>query len=154
MNWMERVEQWWRDVTDSYAFCWGVIFVLLVIFWIGLFSVVGIIKAHAEETSLKASWYSVESLKREGTWKNGTERKMANGQKFDENKYTAATRLYPLGTTLKVRNINNNREVRVKVCDRIGKRFATTRIDLSKGAFAQIASLKQGLVSIKVEVVK
>ena len=48
MNWVERLEMWWRDVTESYAFCWTIIFIMLVIFWIGLFSVIGIIKAHAE----------------------------------------------------------------------------------------------------------
>jgi rare lipoprotein A (peptidoglycan hydrolase) len=103
--------------------------------------------AHAGE--LKASFYSRASLIREGTWKNG-ETRMANGERFDENKLTCATRLYKLGTFLTITNSNNGKTVVVKVTDRIGKRFAQTRIDLSQGAFVKIADLKSGIVPITV----
>lgn len=102
---------------------------------------------------LKASWYSNESLRREGTWAKG-ETMMANGNRFNENAMTCACRLYPLGTKLLITNLNNKKKVLVVVTDRIGKRFAKTRIDLSMGAFKQVADLKQGLISIKAEVVK
>lgn len=100
---------------------------------------------------IKASWYSVESLKREGSWKiwKGV---MANGERFNDDGYTAASRLHNLGTMLVVTNINNGKSVVVKVTDRIGKRFAKTRIDLSKRAFSEIAMLKQGLVPVRIEV--
>lgn len=104
---------------------------------------------HCEET-LKASYYSYDSLRAEGTWKRG-EQMMANGKRFDENAMTCAARLYPLGTMLKVKNLNNGKVVIVKVTDRIGKRFATSRIDLSKGAFSKIAELRSGIVPISVE---
>lgn len=106
-----------------------------------------------EASELKASWYSVESLKKEGTWKHG-EQKMANGERFNENNLTCACRLFPLGSVIKVTNAKNGKSVTVKVTDRIGKRFAKTRVDLSKSAFSKIASLKEGIVSITVEVVK
>jgi len=106
----------------------------------------------AEAADLTASWYSVASLKKEGTWKHG-ERKMANGKRFDENAFTCATRLYPLGTCLRVVNQKNGREVRVVVTDRIGARFAKKRIDLSLGAFRVIADPKVGLVPVKIEVI-
>lgn len=109
-----------------------------------------VVLAHAEPVALTASWYSVASLKKEGTWKHG-EQKMANGKKFDENALTCASRLYPLGTVLRVVNIKNGRSVRVVVTDRIGKRFARTRIDLTRAAFARIADLDEGVVRVKVE---
>jgi len=100
---------------------------------------------------IKASWYSEKSLKSEGTW---TKSKgiMANGQSYNENYLTCATRLFPLGTTLRVTNTNNKKSVYVKVTDRIGKRFANSRIDLSKTAFSRIAKLNDGLCPITVEV--
>jgi len=105
------------------------------------------------EESLKASWYSRASLIKEGTWKYG-ERMMANGKQFDEEAFTCATRLYRLGTMLRITNRDNGKSVVVKVTDRIGKRFAKTRIDLTPIAFKCISGsqgLKIGLLSVKVE---
>ncbi len=101
---------------------------------------------------LKASWYSTDSLKKEGTWSysNGI---MANGQRFNDKALTCACRLYPLGTKLKITNLKNGQSVIVTVTDRIGKRFANSRIDLSQGAFSRIANLKEGLIIIRVEMV-
>jgi rare lipoprotein A (peptidoglycan hydrolase) len=105
---------------------------------------------------LSASFYSRESLIKEGTWKNGKERLMANGQRFNDNNFTVATRLWPLGTWLRVTNLQNNKVVVVKVTDRIGKRFADVRIDLSKSAFYKLTNghLELGLIPISVEVIK
>lgn len=105
------------------------------------------VNLYAQE--LIASWYSIDSLKQEGTYKH-SKGVMANGQLFNDNAPTCATRLYPLNTWLCVTNIKSGQSIIVKVTDRIGKRFATKRIDLSKGAFSQIANLKQGIVSVKV----
>lgn len=115
-----------------------------------------IVSAYAQVPSpayLTASWYSVESLKREGTYKT-SKGVMANGRKFSDTNYTCASRLYPMDTYLRITNHNNRKSVIVKVTDKIGKRFATKRIDLSKGAFAKIANLKSGLVKVKVEVIE
>jgi len=108
--------------------------------------------AYAE---IKASWYSTQSLIEEGTYNGtktfkGTKGVMANGQRFNDLDFTCATRLYPLGTMLRITNPKSNKTVIVKVTDRISRRFARTRIDLSKGAFSQIADLKQGVVLITV----
>jgi len=105
--------------------------------------------AHAEPVHMTASWYSAASLKREGTWKHG-EQKMANGRRFDERALTCAARLWPLGTVLRVTNVKTGKSVRVVVTDRIGKRFARTRVDLTKAAFARIADTKQGVVKVRV----
>jgi rare lipoprotein A (peptidoglycan hydrolase) len=121
--------------------------VALFMFWLFLFLCLTV-KADAA-TFLKASWYSEASLKKEGTWRisHGIQ---ANGKPFDETKLTCATRLFPLGTNIKIVNRVNGRSVIVKVTDRIGKRFAKTRIDLSKAAFQKIASLNQGVINIEV----
>ncbi len=102
---------------------------------------------------LKASWYSIQSLKDEGTWKH-SKGVMANGKQFKDNNLTCATRLFAIGTMLVIKNTINNKTVTVKVTDRIGKRFATTRIDLSKRAFSQIADLKQGVIPITVKEIR
>lgn len=103
--------------------------------------------------AMNASWYSVESLKKEGTYRY-SKGVMANGKIFSDSNFTCANRLYPLGTFLKITNLDNGKSVVVQTTDRIGKRFATKRIDISKEAFAHIASLERGIIPIKVEVVR
>ena len=105
-------------------------------------------KAHAQE--ITASWYSVESLKQEGTWKYSHGR-MANGHIFSDNNFTCASRMFPLGTMLRVENSISKGFVIVRVTDRIGKRFAKKRIDLSKRAFEKLAETKEGLIKVNVE---
>lgn len=119
--------------------------VLLLFFWLFIFW--AITRPARAATILTASWYSEESLRKEGTWKTSSGI-MANGLKFDETDYTCATRLYPLGTIIKITNPKNQKTVYCEVTDRIGKRFAETRIDLSKAAFQKIAALNDGLVQV------
>lgn len=75
-----------------------------------------------------------------------------SGEKFDMNKMTCASNYFPIGTKLRVTNLENKRSVVVRVNDR----GAMDRyiIDLSKGAFKRIAELKTGIIEIKVKVVK
>jgi hypothetical protein len=135
--------------TDAKAPWW-----IRLLRWIGLMSALLIampIHGHAQE--LTASWYSVESLKQEGTWaySHGI---MANGKEFKDEKLTCATRLWPLGATLLITNIKSHKRVTVRVTDKIGKRFSTKRIDLSIGAFRSIANIKKGLIKVKIERIK
>jgi rare lipoprotein A len=102
---------------------------------------------------MQASWYSVQSLKNEGTYKY-SKGVMANGTLFVDDNLTCATRLYPLGTILRITNLDTKRSVEVKVTDRIGKRFTYKRIDLSKGAFSKIADCKSGIISCIVMEIK
>lgn len=104
------------------------------------------------EKELMASWYSVLSLHRDGQWKI-TNGKMSNGKVFKDEEKTCATRLFKLGCYLRVTNTRNRKSVIVKVTDRIGKRFAHSRIDLSSSAFKEIAELKEGVIPVKVEVI-
>lgn len=110
----------------------------------------------AQDIILTASYYSVESLKKEGTYaySHGI---MANGQKFHDDRLTCANRLFPLGTMLRVTNIKSGKSVIVRTTDRIGKRFARTRIDLSKKAMETLGgkqALAKGLLLVKVEDLK
>lgn len=131
---------------------WAGMIIFSLLFWGVL--IIGTFKGCANAEELTASWYGEASLIKEGTWKNGKERRMANGEHFDERAFTCANRLFPLGSILRVTDIESGKSVIVRTTDRIGKRFARRRIDLSKGAFAQIADCKQGIVLVKVEILR
>src|SRR5437879_10248356 len=63
--------------------------------------------------------------------------KMANGKRFDRRKLTAASWYVPLGTALRVVNLENGRSVTVTVTDR-GPNLRLHRIlDLSEAAAAK-----------------
>ena len=102
---------------------------------------------------LIASWYSVDSLKAEGTYKY-SKGVMSNGKLFKDEAFTCATRDFKLGETLKITSVTSGKSVICKVTDRISKRFKGERIDLSKGSFNKIADCKQGIVKVTVEVVR
>ena len=108
-----------------------------------------LIYSTSAQAGLEASWYSVESLKKEGTFKT-SHGIMANGKKFNDSALTCACRIYPLGARIMVTNLKNNKSIIVKVTDRIGKRFAKSRIDLARDVFAEIANLRQGIIPIRV----
>lgn len=131
--------------------CQPIIFIIIIV----LIANLGVsLTTPAFAQDLKASWYSEASLIKEGTRKVGERQVMANGQIFNDNLLVCATRLYPLGSLLRITNIENGKSVDVRVGDRIGKRFAETRIDLSKLAFSRISKLEKGIIPIKVEVIK
>lgn len=109
-----------------------------------------LICASAQAKTLTASYYDVASLKRDGQWVI-THGKMADGGDFDENKCTAASWDFPLGTRCKVSRVDSQRSVIVIITDRTARRFKGKRIDLSKRAFSKIAPIKWGVVSVKVE---
>jgi len=105
--------------------------------------------ASGENPTLKASWYSIESLKQEGTFKK-SKGVMANGKLFSDTALTCACNLYPLHTLLRVTCLANNKSIVVCVTDRISRRFGKTRIDLSKKAFEILSDghLEKGLIEV------
>lgn len=124
-------------------------FIIMVIIFI-LFAIILVKLAGAEE--LTASWYSVESCLREGT--SGI---MANGRRLNDEDFTCAIWDYPFGSLLKVTNLVNKRYIVVLVTDRgPAKRLVKKGrvIDLSKKAFAVLAPLSQGVIPVKIEVIK
>ena len=99
---------------------------------------------------LTASWYSVDSLKAEGSWEKW-KGVTSSGETFMDSRDTAACNLYPVGTCLRVTSLNSGRSVVVRVNDKIARRFGKTRIDLSKGAFQKISDLGRGLEKVRIE---
>lgn len=96
-----------------------------------------------------ASWYSMKDCLAEGD--TGI---MANGRRLDDAAYTCAAWKYPFGTPLRVTNLRNGKSIVVRVTDRgPSKRLYRQGrvVDLSKAAFARIASLKAGVIPVKVE---
>jgi rare lipoprotein A len=87
-----------------------------------------------------------------GDYLNG--RRTANGDVFDNNKYTAAHKKLPFGTKLKITNTVNNEWVIVTVNDR-GPFVKGRELDLSKKSFMQIAKYKKrGYLIVNIEIVE
>jgi rare lipoprotein A len=78
-------------------------------------------------------------------------RKTADGERFNQNKLTAASKTLPLGAKAKVTNEENGRSVEVKINDR-GPYVDGRIIDLSKKAAKELDMEKQGVAPVTVEV--
>ena len=81
----------------------------------------------------------------------------ANGEVFDQRKMVAAHRTLPLGSVVRVTNLDNGRQVELRVIDRgpYGKnRRKGTIIDVSKGAARRLDFVDEGLVRVRVEVLE
>ena len=89
----------------------------------------------------KASWY--------GEAHHG--KKTASGETYDMHALTAAHRTLPLGTKLRVTNVENGRTVVVRVNDR-GPYVEGRVIDLSRAAARQLGALGDGLFNVRLEV--
>ncbi len=79
-------------------------------------------------------------------------KKTSNGETYNQNGLSAAHKTLPMNTILRVTNLNNNRQVTVRVNDR-GPFVANRIIDLSKGAASQIDMLQTGTAPVRLEVV-
>jgi rare lipoprotein A len=96
-------------------------------------------QAVVEQTG-EASWY--------GKFHHG--RKTANGERFDQNKLTAAHPTLPLGTEAKVTNLENGKSVDVIINDR-GPYVKGRDIDLSKAAAQQLGVTADGAAPVKID---
>lgn len=90
----------------------------------------------------RSSWY--------GKRFNG--RKTASGERFDMNALTAAHKTLPMGTFLRVKNLNNDRTVIVKVNDR-GPFVRGRMLDLSYGAAEKLGFTANGIAEVEARVV-
>lgn len=79
-------------------------------------------------------------------------RKTYNGEVFNENEFTAAHKILPMNTYVKVTNLANEKYVYVRINDRLPK-SSKAEIDLSKKAFSEIADISKGRIKIKIEVI-
>lgn len=89
-----------------------------------------------------ASWYGSEMYHKGKV--------TANGEKFDQNKMTAAHCLLPLPAYVLVTNLENGRQVVVRVNDR-GPFKSDRIIDLSRAAAKELGFLEQGTAKVRVE---
>jgi rare lipoprotein A len=87
-----------------------------------------------------ASWYGIPF--------HG--RRAANGEIFDMNTLVAAHRTLPFGSILRVTNLNNGRDVEVRVIDRgpfVGERI----LDLARAAAVSLDMLGTGTAPVRIE---
>jgi rare lipoprotein A len=87
-----------------------------------------------------ASWYGKEF--------HG--RKTASGEIFDMYGISAAHRILPLGTTIRVTNLDNFKSIKVKVTDR-GPFIRNRVLELSYGAARELGFAAQGTARVKIE---
>lgn len=87
-----------------------------------------------------ASWYGSEFAGR----------RTANGEHFDPNRMTAASKTLPLGSVVRVTNPKNGKSVDVRINDR-GPYVHGRSIDLSRGAAQKIGIARKGVARVKVK---
>ncbi len=78
-------------------------------------------------------------------------RTTANGETYDENKLTAAHRTLPFGTRVRVTNLENGKEVLLRINDR-GPFVEGRIIDVSWRAAQDLDFVQEGVVKARVEV--
>ena len=78
-------------------------------------------------------------------------RRTSSGRKFSQKEMTAAHRSLPLGTTVLVTNVTNNKSVAVRITDR-GPHGAGRVIDLTSTAAAKLGMHKRGSALVKLEI--
>jgi len=111
---------------------------VLISFFFALF----ILSANAQTQTGKASYYAD---KFEG-------KITANGEKYKHSKLTAAHKVLPFGTEVKVTNAKNGAFVIVRINDR-GPFVEGRIIDLSKSAAEKLDFIHDGIADVTVEVV-
>jgi rare lipoprotein A len=77
----------------------------------------------------------------------------SNGETFDMNSLTAAHRMFPFGTKIRVTNLENSRTVIVRVNDR-GPFKEGRMIDLSRGAAKELDLVRTGTARVRLEVLE
>ncbi|MDO4430231.1 MAG: septal ring lytic transglycosylase RlpA family protein [Lonepinella koalarum] len=82
--------------------------------------------------------------------KKFTGKRTASGEKYDPKNLTAAHRTLPFGTMVLVTNMQNKKQVVVRINDR-GPFTKGRIIDLSKAAAAEIDMIRFGVAKVKVE---
>jgi rare lipoprotein A len=79
----------------------------------------------------------------------------ANGERFDQRQMVAAHRTLPLGSVVRVTNLENGRKVVLRIIDR-GPYGRNHRkgciIDVSKGAARRLGFVRDGLSRVRVDV--
>jgi rare lipoprotein A len=93
----------------------------------------------------KASWYGYE-------WTTGKRGTMANGKRFDPQRFSAASYDYPLGTVLEVTNQANGQRLTVPITDRGPAKRLGRLLDLSEAAATALGYHRDGIAVVAVRV--
>jgi rare lipoprotein A len=76
-------------------------------------------------------------------------RKTASGERYDPDGLTAASKKLPIGTVVKVKNVENGRTVNVRINDH-GPNVRGRDLDLSKAAARRVGLTHKGVAKVKV----
>jgi len=90
-----------------------------------------------------ASWY--------GDFHHGME--MANGKPFDMYQLSVAHKTLPLGTRIRITNLENQKNIDLTVTDR-GPYIKGRIVDLSYAAAKEMGMVDAGIVMCKVEIIR
>jgi rare lipoprotein A len=104
-------------------------------------------KAQTYRQEGMASWYGYETYRQKGGHMT------ANGEAFDPRGLNAAHKHLPLPTFVRVTNLENRRQIIVRVNDR-GPFVQGRIIDLSAGAAKKLGFYKKGTARVRVETVQ
>ena len=74
----------------------------------------------------------------------------ASGERFNQNKLTAAHKSLPFGSKARVTNLENKKSVRVTINDR-GPHVGDCAIDVSRAAANRLGMVENGIVRVKIE---
>jgi rare lipoprotein A len=88
---------------------------------------------------VKASWYGPEFAGR----------RTSSGERFNPNQLTAASKTLPIGSVVRVTNVENGRSVNVRINDR-GPYVRGRSLDLSRRAAQKIGITHKGVARVKV----
>lgn len=80
-------------------------------------------------------------------------RKCSSGERFRNDSLTAAHKTLKFGTKVKVTNLKNDSSVIVRINDRLPKKSKRS-IDLTRRAAKQLNFIKNGLASVKIEILQ
>jgi len=78
-------------------------------------------------------------------------RRTASGEVFDSNRLTAAHRSLPLGSRVQVTNLDNGRQVTVRINDR-GPYTRGRIIDLSRRAASSLDMIRAGVAPVELRI--
>jgi rare lipoprotein A len=118
--------------------------------WKSIFPVILVVLMAGSAQAYTASWYGVTGDHCD-PWKHV---RTASGELFNENALTAASWKWPLGSYIRVTNLATMASVVVKITDRGPARHLYRKgriVDLTRGAFARIADLRDGVIKVEVK---
>ncbi len=78
-------------------------------------------------------------------------RQTANGERYNQYKFTAAHKKLPFGSLCRITNLNNGKTVKVRINDR-GPFVKGRIVDLSYVAMQQLGAIRAGVIDVKLEV--